>query len=162
MRPSTCPLSPITGVGYFLVECDIANKKEPLDIRNFIIGLAFATRMVPATQVDLYLHDWAGLGYKNGPRNTGIHVNVGNCPAHMNGNLINKKALTGFLNASAKSACWQISYKQSKNWVSSFKCAKLQKSKADLMHLNIPVCNLVDVVIDIFIGSLQTILFNSP
>jgi hypothetical protein len=57
---------------------------------NSIIGLAYPTRMVPATHVGLYLHDWAGLGYKNGPRNTGIHVNVGHCPAHMNSSLINK------------------------------------------------------------------------
>ncbi len=53
--------------------------------------------MVRATQVGLYLHDWAGLGYKNGPRNTGIHVNVGHCPAHMNSSLINIWAITGFL-----------------------------------------------------------------
>jgi hypothetical protein len=44
--------------------------------------------MVPATQLGLYLHDWAGLGHKNGPRNTGIHVNVGHCPEHVNDSLL--------------------------------------------------------------------------
>jgi hypothetical protein len=74
-------------------------KNGALDIRKlledsciylltFIVGLAYGKRMGPATKIGLYLHDWAGLGYKNGPRNTGIHVYVGHCPAHMNGSSI--------------------------------------------------------------------------